>query len=670
MPFSFPDKVPRGLFWVSLALFLLVIFSLAQLGPIGKRVLPFGFLYSVSFVLLFLIYKGLPDEWPLRKQFIFIFCISVLCRFFFVAFPESYDVNRYIWEGYVYNQGFNPYLHAPSDPVFEPIVNGIWNNINHKDATACYPPMIILFFGLLASISQNPLFFKSIIVLFDLAVIPVLILIARSREIKPSNLIFYALNPLVLVFIAGEGHLDAVQIFFICLSLYCFMQKKDGWGFFTLGCAIMSKYYALILLPFIINSRNWKKVFWVLFPVLSYLPFAEPGTGLFSSLVTFGTTMHYNDSLTVLLRAMFGSHATLMSMFLLLTIFAIIFLVVHDPIKSGYLAFASLLLFTPTLHPWYLVLITPFLVFSPSRAWLYLHFAVVFTFPVLRVEYYTGVFQELHWLKAFEYLPFFALLVFDFFRQRPVSFHGPFRHAKDFSVVIPALNESGNIFNAIESVRKEKDVLETIVVDGGSSDSTMEIARNLGAKVVESEKGRGRQISEGVNQCQGDIILILHADCRILHGTFERIIKELKQKPQCIGGSLGMCYEFKSFKNLFLSFLNNLRARWAGISFGDQGQFVRKEALDTIGGFPDQMLMEDVELAMRFKENGAVCHISKGIMVSHRRWDEMGFYANFKKVVTLCSVYFINRRLGLGDARREGFYNRYYTAKKVLNVKS
>jgi len=670
MSFALPDKVPRVVFWVSLALFLLVLFSMTQLGPIGKLVLPFGFLYSVSFVLLFLIYKEFPEDWPQSSQFILIFLIAVLCRFFFFAFPPSYDVNRYIWEGYIFGQGINPYLYPPGDPVLQPMVNDIWYGINHKDASTAYPPMIILFFGLLASISQSPLLFKSIIVLFDLAVIPVLILIARSRKIKPSNLIFYALNPLVLVFIAGEGHLDTIQIFFICLSLYCFVKKKDGWGFFTLGCAIMSKYHALILLPFFINNRNWKKCGVFLIPFLSYLPFVDSGTDLFSSLMTFGTTMHYNDSLAVLLRAMFGSYANLISMFLLLTIFAIIFFVVHDPVRSSYLAFATLLLFIPTLHPWYLVLITPFLVFYPSRAWLYLHFAVVFTFPVLRVEYYTGVFQELHWLKAFEYLPFFALLIFDFIKQRTVVSRRPFSHARHFSVVIPALNESKTISGALESIKEEEGVLETIVIDGGSSDGTVEIAGTLGAKVVESEMGRGLQIRAGVNQSQGDIVLILHADCRILHGTFERIINKLKQKPQCIGGSLGMCYKHKSFRNLLLSFLNNLRARWAGISFGDQGQFVRKEALDEIGGFPDQMLMEDVELAMRLKENGAVCHIPNGIMVSHRRWDEMGFYANFRKVVTLCSTYFIKRRLGLGDVRRESFYNRYYTAKKVLNVKS
>ena len=156
MPFK---QRPRIIFWTGLALFLWVMFIMARQGPIGRHVLLFGLLYAVAFGLLFFIYKNFPDYWPRKKQFVFIICVAVLCRLFFLSFPASYDVNRYIWEGYVYNQGFSPYLHAPDDPVFEPIVNDIWHDINHKDATACYPPMMILFFGLLASVSLSPLFF-------------------------------------------------------------------------------------------------------------------------------------------------------------------------------------------------------------------------------------------------------------------------------------------------------------------------------------------------------------------------------------------------------------------------------------------------------------------------------------------------------------------------------
>jgi GT2 family glycosyltransferase len=122
-----------------------------------------------------------------------------------------------------------------------------------------------------------------------------------------------------------------------------------------------------------------------------------------------------------------------------------------------------------------------------------------------------------------------------------------------------------------------------------------------------------------------------------------------------------MHYQNSSVKTRFLSLLNYFRARWAGISFGDQGQFFRKEALDTIGGFPEQMLMEDVELSLRLRENGAFCYIPRGIRVSESRWDHMGFFHNFKTIVTLCLEYLIKRRLGLGDSRRSEFYERYYT---------
>ncbi len=656
-------------FWGSLLLFVSVIFIMALSGPVGKYLWLFSSLYSCAFILLWILFKTFPDEWPEKRQFLLIFFISVLCRLFFFEFPASYDVNRYIWEGYLFNQDINPYLYAPDDPAVKSFTNSIWHNINHKDKTACYPPMMTIFFNILVTISKSPLFFKGIMILFDIAVIPILALLIRLRKIDLKYLLIYALNPLVLVFISGEGHLDSIQIFFICLALYFNTIKKDGWSFFALGCAVMSKYYALILFPFFVTRRNWKKSLIMFIPFLTFIPFLDSGGSIFSSLMAFGTNMHYNDSLAVLLRLLFNPSAVWVSISLLFICLTIIFLFVHDTIKSAYLAIACLLLLIPTLHPWYIALVTPFLVIFPSKAWLYLHFAVAFTFPVLHVECNTGSFQEIYWLKGFEYLPFFAILIFNFIKQRPVPSLRPFKQVKDISVVIPALNESENLSGALGSIRSEKGLLESVVADGGSSDNTKEVADDLGAMVVESEKGRGLQIARGVNPCQGDIILILHADCRIVPGTFDQIIQALNNNPQCIGGSLGMHYNFNSFKTQLLSRLNNIRARWSGIAFGDQGQFFRKEALDTIGGFPEQMLMEDIELSFRLNEKGEICHLANGIVVSHRRWRDREFFSNFGKVASLCFVYLIKRRLGIGDKKRTEFYNRYYTTKDILNVK-
>ena len=659
------NNVGRPVFWVSLVLFLWVSFLMSQNGPIGKSTIFFSLLYTSAYILLWLLYRTFPKEWSAGVQLILILGVAILCRIFFLEFPASTDVNRYIWEGYIFNQGINPYLHPPADPTLQPLVTGIWHDINHKDASACYPPMIILFFSFLSTLSQNPLFFKMVMVFFDIAIIPILALLLKMRKIPFKTLVIYALNPLILVFIAGEGHLDSIQTFFIFISLLMFSQKKDGWGFFTLGCAVMSKYYAFILFPFFVNRNNWKKSLVLLVPFTTYLPFLDSGYGLLSSLMNFGKTMHYNDSLTAIFRFFFSSDAISVSISILFLCLAVIFLVVHDTAKSSYLAIASLLLFLPTLHPWYLVVVTPFFVMFPSRAWLYLHFAMVLTFPVLAIEYTTGVFQERYVLKWLAYLPFFTLLLFDFLKKQPVSSGKSFRPVTNISVVIPTLNESKSIAVALGSVRKERGLLETIVVDGGSSDNTMEISKNLGAVVIESEQGRGLQIGNGVDVCRGGIILILHADCLIVPGTFKRILQKLNKYPQCIGGSLGMGYEVGSFKIQCISVLNNLRARWAGISFGDQGQFLRREALGTIGGFPEQMLMEDVELSLRLKESGPVCHIQSGVIASKRRWDDMGFFHNCSKVVMLCFGYLIMRRFGLGDIRGKTYYRRYYSVNGV-----
>lgn len=659
----------RTVFWGSLTLFICATSLMAHNGPVGKHLLLFSLLYFASFILLYLLYRTFPDEWSVGGQLSLILCAAILCRCFFFEFPASYDVNRYIWEGYLVNQDINPYLHAPGDPVLNPLRIDIWHDINHKDASACYPPMMLLFFSVMSAISRSPLFFKSVILVFDIAVIPLMALLLRSRNINLKYLIIYALNPLVLVFIAGEGHLDAIQVFFICLSLYMFRVKKDGWGFLSLGCAVMSKYYAFILIPFFISRKNWKKSILLFLPFISYLPFLDSWHELFSSLMHFGMSMHYNDSVASLLRFLFGPNTVLISLILLAVCLVFIFLLIHDPIRSSYLALASLLILLPTLHPWYLVSLTPFLVLFPSRAWLYLHLGVMFTFPILSVECETGVFQELSWLKLFEYVPFFSFLILDFVKQRSFSSGYFLRPAESISVVVPVLNESENISGALASLKKEKGVLETIVVDGGSSDNTREIAEHQGVVVLESQQGRGLQIREGIRICRGDIVLILHADCRIISNTFERLILEMNNRPQCIGGSLGMHYETRSFKTRFISILNYFRARWLGVSFGDQGQFFRREALDIIGGFPEQMLMEDVELSLRLREKGLLCCIPRGIRVSKSRWDHMGFFLNFKKIVMLCLEYLIKRRLGLGDPSQKSFYRRYY-ADDSLNIKS
>lgn len=653
---------PTG-FLPVLGLFLGTLMGLAQAGQLGKHLVLSSTLYMLAFAGLFLLVRTFPDHWSTPRQYAVIFALAIVCRLLFIGFPVSTDVNRYVWEGALANRGVNPYLHAPADPDLEPMANDIWQAINHKEASACYPPLAMLVFQLAAAISPSLLFFKWMLILFDLAAVAALARLASLRNIPPARVLLYAVNPLVLVFIAGEGHLDSLQVFFLLLALVGFQTGREGAGFLALGCAVMSKYLAIIVVPFMITRKNWKQACWLLPPMAAFLAYPGTGSKFFASLLPFGTVMHYNDSITVLLRAWFGSGATGVSILLLGFCLALIFLTVHNRFRSAYLAVGSLLLLLGTLHPWYLVLITPFLVFYPARAWWYLHAAVWFTFPVLAVQYQTGVFQEIDWLKILEYLPFYCLLLLDAIRPAESALDPPYPRVASVSVVIPTLREEARIKAVLEHLNEldpSQTATDVVVVDAHSPDRTAELAQKLGATVIREKRGRGLQIARGIRHCSGDVILILHADCLLQPLVPRRILAHLNSHPTVIGGALGMRYRSCALRHRLLALLNNGRTRWLGIAFGDQGQFVRRQALDRIGGYPAQMLMEDVELSFRMKENGPVCYLANGIEVSERRWQHLGFTANFRKVVRLFLTYLVERRLAWPLTNDKTYYQRYY----------
>jgi rSAM/selenodomain-associated transferase 2 len=332
--------------------------------------------------------------------------------------------------------------------------------------------------------------------------------------------------------------------------------------------------------------------------------------------------------------------------------------------RSIYVAIGCLLLFLPTLHPWYLVLMVPFLVFYPSKAWLYLTVAIVFTFPVMAVEFETGIYQEIFWAKYFEYIPFYGLLIWGLFRDGYLFQNKPYHRPQCISAIIPTLNESESLEGCLQNLCDRTALTETIVADGGSTDETKSIAKKYGATVVECRKGRGFQIKKGLEIASGDVIIILHADCVALQGVFNRILNVLESNSYVVGGAFAMEFEHQNAKTRLISFLNNARTFMTGISFGDQAQFFRKESLADTGGFPSVMLMEDVELSLRLKEIGRTAFLANRIVVSGRRWEGNGFARSLRTVIFLFTRYLIERRFLGAGVKTQHYYNTYYSAEE------
>ena len=130
--------------------------------------------------------------------------------------------------------------------------------------------------------------------------------------------------------------------------------------------------------------------------------------------------------------------------------------------------------------------------------------------------------------------------------------------------------------------------------------------------------------------------------------------------PHAVGGAVGMQFKQKKLRLQVVATLNNLRALLTGVSFGDQAQFFRSEALDAIGGFPSMMLMEDVELSLRLKEVGRLVFLSDGIMVSGRRWQGNRFSYKLMTVFHLFPRYLMERRFRRTDRIYRKYYNAYY----------
>ena len=173
--------------------------------------------------------------------------------------------------------------------------------------------------------------------------------------------------------------------------------------------------------------------------------------------------------------------------------------------------------------------------------------------------------------------------------------------------------------------------------------------------------GRGIQIEEGIKAASGDVIIVLHADCIIAKGVFERLIKTLDADPHVAGGACGMQFEPRIPQTRLIASVNNLRTTLSGIAFGDQAQFFRKKALELCGGFPAIMLMEDIEVSLRLKEVGRLVLLGDGMVVSDRRSQGRHFAGNLLTVFYLFSRYLVERRWGRDDRIMRYYYEKYYT---------
>lgn len=187
-------------------------------------------------------------------------------------------------------------------------------------------------------------------------------------------------------------------------------------------------------------------------------------------------------------------------------------------------------------------------------------------------------------------------------------------------MIIPALNEEGRIAGAIHSAF-EAGAEEVIVADGRSSDATVTVARQHGAKVVEGETMRSRQMNRAAAEAKNEALIFLHADTRLPAGACALAARALS--AGAIFGGFRLQFAEGGFRLRFAAAMINLRTRLTRCPWGDQAQFVDRK---TFPGFREIPIMEDYELAIRMKRRGRIAVLPEKVTTSGRRFLTRGLF--------------------------------------------
>ena len=403
----------------------------------GQLVILFGCLSGLYFLALRkkVFYVGFP----------LVIASAMLLRTSLILMTPNLtdDYFRFIWDGLLFAHGYNPYLFLPSQFIHglhtvTGITSSLYTGLNSPDYYTVYPPVCEFIFGLSAKLAGgnilgNIIIIRLIILMAEFVVIFLLYRLASKLSISPNLVAIYAFNPLVIIELAGNLHLEAVMLLFLVLSVYLLVQKKQLFAAASFGLAVGVKLLPLIFLPLLIKRLGWLKsiTFYTIVGatlIVLFLPFYSIDLipNFFSSLRLYFQTFEFNASLYFLLRWLgyqitgYNVIATLGVILAIAISLTIILIAIKEKTVTWLSLFQGMLmcltayfLLATTVHPWYITSLVLISLFTGYRYPVVWSVVIILSYAAYRTVPYS---QNL-WLVAVEYVIVLSCMGYELFRN-------------------------------------------------------------------------------------------------------------------------------------------------------------------------------------------------------------------------------------------------------------
>lgn len=220
------------------------------------------------------------------------------------------------------------------------------------------------------------------------------------------------------------------------------------------------------------------------------------------------------------------------------------------------------------------------------------------------------------------------------------------------SVIIPTINEVHNLPRTLTPLFCTPQC-EVVVIDGGSSDGTVEFARTNGCRTFSGPRGRGVQLNLGCRESRGELLLFLHGDTLVPDNFIELVTRTLSM-PGVAAGAFSLGFDSRRRAMALISCGANLRSRIFTLPYGDQGLFTSRTNFLAVGGFTEMEIMEDYVFVKKMRRCGRIITLREQVITSARRWDNMGIL----KTTLINQVIIVGYRLGVPPPTLACWYQR------------